>query len=256
MDLQLKGKKAIVTGATRGIGRAIAEILANEGVDIAFTARNQADIDQTVAELQKKGVKVIGAALDAADGQGTRAWIETVGNVMGGIDILVLGASAFKIGNAEESWRAALEIDVLGVVHATDAAMPFLERAASENGDAAVVIISSVAAAEANFPDCYGAQKGAQVHLAKGLARSKAAAGVRVNLVSPGAVFAKDGPWDKIKANDPNMFETYVQTIPFGRMGRAEEIGNAVVFLASPAASYITGANLVIDGAMTARVNY
>jgi len=256
MKLNLAGKTAIITGGTRGIGRAIADSLADEGVNVAICARNPEEVRTTEAELAKKGIKARGDVIDAGDEEKIKAWVVDVCNTMGGIDIVIPNASAFRTGNDPDAWRAAMEIDVIGAVNATTAAMPFLEQAAKEKGDAAVVIVSSAAGGEAKYTNCYGAAKAAQVHLAKGLAREKASIPVRINLVSPGTVYFKGGAWDKIQQNMPDMYKAYMEANPMGRMGRPEEIASAVTFLASPLASFITGANLLIDGGMTYRVNY
>lgn len=256
MDLHLKGKKAIVTGATRGIGRAIAETLAAEGCDVAICARNQLQVNETVESLTKKGVKAFGGTVDIADAEGFKKWIAEAGQLLGGIDILVSNASALQNGNAEAAWQACYDIDVMGAVRATDAAMPFLEKAAEKNGDAAIVVISSISAAETSYPNSYGAMKAAQIHFAKGLAKEKAGKRVRVNTVSPGTVYFKGGVWDMIEQHMPDTFKDAMRRNPTGRMATPQDIANATVFLASPASSFTTGINMVVDGAMTGRVNF
>jgi 3-oxoacyl-[acyl-carrier protein] reductase len=256
MDLGLKGKKAIVTGATRGIGRAIAETLAAEGADIAICARNKDQVADAVAALKKTGVNVIGGVVDIADGPALKAWIAEAGEKLGGIDIVVSNASALANGNSEEAWKAGFDIDVMGAQRAIDAAMPFLEKSAAASGDAAAVIISSISAAETSNANSYGALKAAQIHFAKGLAREKAAKHVRVNVVSPGTVYFKGGVWDMIEQHMPDMFKASFARNLMGRMATPQDIANATVFLASPASSFTTGINMVIDGAFTARVNF
>lgn len=256
MDLGLKGKKAIVTGGTRGIGRAIAETLAAEGVDIAICARNQDQVDEAVAALSKLGVKATGGVADIADGEGLKKWIADTAKAMGGLDILVANASALANGNDEKSWRACFEIDVLGAVNAFEAALPFLIEAAKKSGDAAATFISSISAAENDNANAYGAQKAAQIHLAKGLARQHAGDHVRVNTVSPGTVYFKGGVWNMIEEHMPDMFKQAMSRNPTGRMATPQDIANAAVFLASPASSFTTGTNLIVDGAISRRVNF
>ncbi|HCX66238.1 SDR family oxidoreductase [Parvibaculum sp.] len=256
MDLGLKGKKAIVTGGTRGIGRAIAETLAGEGVDVAICARNQDQVDEAITALSKFGVKATGGVADIADGEGLKKWIADMGKVMGGIDILVANASALANGNDEKSWRACFEIDVLGAVNAFEAALPFLTEAAKKSGDASATFISSISAAENDNANAYGAQKAAQIHLAKGLARQHAGDHVRVNTVSPGTVYFKGGVWNMIEDHMPDMFKQAMSRNPTGRMATPQDIANAAVFLASPASSFTTGSNLVVDGAISRRVNF
>lgn len=256
MDLGLKGKKAIVTGGTRGIGRAIAETLASEGVDIAICARNQDQVDEAVAALSKKGIKATGGVADIADGEGLKKWIADTAKAMGGLDILVANASALANGNDEKSWRACFEIDVLGAVNAFEAALPFLTEAAKKWGDASATFISSISAAENDNANAYGAQKAAQIHLAKGLARQHAGDHVRVNTVSPGTVYFKGGVWNMIEEHMPDMFKQAMSRNPTGRMATPQDIANATVFLASPASSFTTGINMVVDGAISRRVNF
>ena len=256
MDLGLKGKKAIVTGGTRGIGRAIAETLAAEGVDVAICARNQDQVEEAVAALSKLGVKATGGVADIADGAGLKKWIADTAKAMGGLDMLVANASALANGNDEKSWRACFEIDVLGAVNAFEAALPFLSEAAKKSGDASATFISSISAAENDNANAYGAQKAAQIHLAKGLAREHAPAHVRVNTVSPGTVYFKGGVWNMIEDHMPDMFKQAMSRNPTGRMATPQDIANATVFLASPASSFTTGSNLVVDGAISRRVNF
>ncbi|MDX5365538.1 MAG: SDR family oxidoreductase [Alphaproteobacteria bacterium] len=256
MDLGLKGKKAIVTGGTRGIGRAIAETLAREGCDVAICARNQGQVDEAVAALSKLGVKAHGGIADIADGEGLKKWIADTAKAMGGLDILVANASALANGNDEKSWRACFEIDVLGAVNAFEAALPFLTEAAKKSGDASATFISSISAAENDNANAYGAQKAAQIHLAKGYARQHAPAHIRVNTVSPGTVYFKGGVWNMIEDHMPAMFKQAMERNPTGRMATPQDIANATVFLASPASSFTTGTNLVVDGAISRRVNF
>lgn len=256
MDLGLKGRKAIVTGGTRGIGRAIAETLAGEGVDIAICARHQDQVDEAVAALSKKGVKATGGTADIADGEGLKKWIAEAAKELGGLDIIIANASALAQGNDEKSWRACFEIDLLGAVHAFDAALPFLKEAGQKSGDASAIFISSISAAESDSGGAYGALKAAQIHLAKGLAREHAGAHVRVNTVSPGTVYFKGGVWNMVEEHMPDMFKQAMSRNPTGRMATPQDIANAAVFLASPASSFTTGTNLVVDGAISRRVNF
>ena len=256
MNLGLKGKKAIVTGATRGIGRAIAETLAAEGVDLAICARNKDQVDEAVAALKKAGVNVVGGAVDIADGPGLKKWIAEAGNTLGGIDLLVTNASALTIGNGEEAWKGCFDIDVMGAQRAFDAAFPFLEKSAKASGDAAVVFISSVSAAETTDGNAYGAMKAAQIHLAKGLAKQHAGKHIRVNTVSPGTVYFEGGVWHMVETNMADLFKQMMARNPMGRMATPQDIANATTFLLSPASSFTTGINMVVDGAITTRVNF
>jgi 3-oxoacyl-[acyl-carrier protein] reductase len=256
MDLQLKGRKAVVLGGTRGIGRAIALTLAGEGVDVAVCARNAAQVEEAVGALSALGVKASGASVDVTDGAALKAWIGEAAEALGGIDILVSNAGAMAIGGDPASWEQNFRLDVLGAVNAFDAAKPFLLEGAKAHGDAAFVIIASVSAAESDSGSSYGPIKAALIHWAKGLARQHAPQHLRTNVVSPGAIYFEGGVWNTIETNAPAMFKGMLERIPLGRMGSPQDIANAAVFLASPASSYTTGVNLVVDGATTRRVNF
>jgi 3-oxoacyl-[acyl-carrier protein] reductase len=253
LDLHLKGRKAIVTGGTRGIGRAIAELLTDEGCDVAICARNQKGIDETVAALAEKGVKATGAAVDVADTRALRAFVGEMAARLGGLDIFVANVSALAMGMDEESWRRSLDIDVMGTIAGVEAAVPFLEKSSA----GAIVIIGTTGAIEmAGAMRPYASVKAALIPYVKGLARNLAAKGVRANMVSPGNVYFKGGVWNVVEERSPAVFKEMLAHNPTGRMGTPEEVANAVVFLASPRASFITGTNLIIDGALTQRVQF
>jgi len=255
MDLGLRGKRAVVTGATRGIGRAIAEVLAREGTDIAVCARGAGGVSETIDVLRGFGVKASGAAVDVADGPALHAWIIAAAAELGGIDILVSSPGAMVRANTEADWASNFHIDLMGAVRSVEAAKPFLEAAARQHGDASIVFISSAAAVEAAEEGSYGPMKAALVHFAKGLARQQAPKGIRANVVSPGTIYFKDGLWSQVEESDPERFKATLRRNPMGRMGSAEEVARAVVFLASPASSFTTGINLLVDGAYTSRVD-
>ncbi len=253
MDLGLKGKKAIVTGGTRGIGHAIASLLAAEGCDIAICARHREAVDATVASLAKTGVKATGGAVDVSDLEAQRRWIGDAAQTLGGLDIFVANVSALAQGMDEAAWRRGFEIDVMSTVFGIEAALPTIEK--SEAGS--VVVVGSTAMAEIYGPTrSYAAVKAALVPYVKGLARNLAAKNIRANMVSPGNVFFSGGVWDITRQRNPEMFNGMLARNPTGRMGTPEEVANAVVFLASPRASFITGTNLIVDGALTQRVQF
>ena len=251
MDLGLSGKKAVITGSTRGIGRAIANLLADEGADLAICARNQAEVDTAIAELSAKGGKVTGAVVDVADKASYQAWIASVGEELGGIDIFVPNVSAGGGAVGDEAWQANLDIDLLGTTRGIEAAMPFLEKSSA----ASIVIIASTAGVETFMgAQSYNAIKGALIVHGKQLSQQLAPQGIRVNCVSPGPIYIEGGAWDYINSNMADFYNSTLANQPSGRMGRADEVANAVAFLASPAASWITGVNLVVDGGFTKRV--
>jgi len=251
MDLGLSGKKAVITGSTRGIGRAIANLLAAEGVDLAICSRNQEEVDSAVAELSKAGGKVTGAVVDVADKESYQAWIAAAGEELGGIDIFIPNVSAGGGNMSEEGWQNNFNIDLLGTTRGVEAAMPYLEK----SGAGSIVIISSTAGVETFMgPQPYNAIKGALVIHAKQLSQALAPNGIRVNCVSPGPIYIEGGAWEFIKENMADLYNATLADIPRGSMGSAEEVANTVAFLASPAASLVTGVNLVADGGFTKRV--
>lgn len=256
MDLQLKGKTAVITGATRGIGWSIAECFADEGANVAICARNAEQVAEAVKKLEAKGVKAFGQVVDIADGPAIKAFVTAAGEALGGIDVLVSNASALVQGNDEGSWKAMFDVDVMGAVRTFEAAKPFLEKAAEKNGDAAFLITSSISAAEADNPSSYGAMKAAQIHYAKGVARENAPKKIRCNVVSPGTVFFEGGVWGNVKAGMPQFFDQMIKRNPTGRMATPEEIAAATVFLASPRSAFTTGINMVVDGAISRRANF
>jgi 3-oxoacyl-[acyl-carrier protein] reductase len=248
MDLGLKGLKALVTGGTKGIGGAIAQTLAREGVDVAICSRHADEVAASVAALQALGVKAYGAAADVGDARALKAWVQASGAALGGIDIVVANVSALAIPSTEENWQAGFQVDLMGTVRLVEAALPSLERSAH----AAIVTISSVSGREIDFASGpYGAFKAAIVHYTQGLAYHLAGKRIRANTVSPGNTYFKGGVWDQIEQGNPEFFKTALAMNPTGRMGTPQEMANAAVFLASPAASFITGTNLVVDGALT-----
>ena len=253
MDLQLKGKKAIVTGGTRGIGRAIVDTLAGEGCAVALCARNKGQVDETVASLREAGTKAHGGVVDVADTKALRAWIEQAAQALGGLDIFVANVSALAMGMDEDSWRRSLDIDIMGTVFGCEAALPALEK--SQGG--AIVVIGTTGLVEIAGPTRpYASVKAALVPYVKSLARNLAAKNIRANMVSPGTVYFKGGVWDVTEQKRPEIYKQALARNPMGRMGTPQEIANAAVFLASPSASFISGTNLIVDGALTQRIQF
>ncbi len=248
MDLELRGLKALVTGGTKGIGAAIAQTLAREGADVAICARHGDEVAQSVAKLRAHGVNAYGAAADVGDRAALTAWVTASGAALGGIDIVVANVSALAIPSTEESWQRGFDVDMMGTVRLVEAAMPSLERSAH----ASIVTISSVSGREVDFASGpYGAFKAAIVHYTQGLAYHLAGKRIRANSVSPGNTYFEGGVWNQIEQGNPEFFKQALALNPTGRMGTPQEMANAAVFLASPAASFITGTNLVVDGALT-----
>jgi 3-oxoacyl-[acyl-carrier protein] reductase len=248
MDLKLDGLRALVTGGTRGIGRAIVETLLAEGAHVAFCARDAESVAATEAELRAGGAVVTGSVTDVRDGAALAAWVTDSAAALGGIDIVVANVSAMATADTEENWAKCFDIDVMGTVRMVGAALPFLEQSSA----ASIVTISSVSGREVDFFEGpYGSMKAALVHYTQGLAHRLAPRGIRANTVSPGNTLFEGGAWGNAQRDRPEFFQTVLDLIPAGRMGTAAEMAAAVAFLASPVSSFTSGTNLVVDGALT-----
>jgi 3-oxoacyl-[acyl-carrier protein] reductase len=251
MDLGLQGKSVLVTGGSKGIGLAIADLFAAEGANVAICARNGDDVAKAVKALAARGGKAWGQGIDVGDPIALKSWIDGAANELGGIDCIVCNVSALAVGDTPETWEKSFRVDMMHTVNSVAAALPYLEKSTS----ASIMIISSVSGFEIDFAaGSYGAIKGALIHYAKGLAQQLVGKGVRVNVVSPGNTYFEGGIWQNIEKGSPELFKSAMALNPTGRMGTAEEVAFGVVMLASPRASRISGTNLIIDGALTKAV--
>jgi len=253
MELGLSGKRFLVTGGTRGIGRAVVEGLLAEGAAVAFCARTPDAVATAEAELAATGAIAIGTAVDVGDAAALADWVNSSATALGGIDGVVANVSALAIPDNPENWRTSFAVDLMGTIGLVEAALPHLER----HDAGSIVTISSVSGREVDFASGpYGTMKAAIIHYTQGLAYNLAAKGIRANSVSPGNTYFPGGVWSSIEQDDPELFATALGLNPTGRMATPAEVANAVVFLSSSAASFVTGTNLVVDGALTRGVQF
>lgn len=253
MDLKIKGKTALVTGGTKGIGRAIVEAFAAEGANVAFCARNADEVAATEQALAAHGIKARGTALDVGDADALRAWVEDTAGEFGGIDMAVANVSALAIPDTDENWETSFKVDLMGTVNMVKAVLPHLEKSDVKS----LVAISSVSGREADFAaGPYGTMKTAIIGYMAGVALQVAEKGIRANTVSPGNTYFEGGVWQNIEGGNPDLFNFAMGLNPTGRMGTAEEIAAGVVFISSPLSSRTSGANLLIDGALTRGIQF
>ncbi len=252
MDLGIKGKKVILTGGSRGLGRAALDIFADEGADVAFFSRNPEHVEETRASLAGRGGKVFAQAFEVKDSARYTARLEKAAGELGGVDIFIHNISSSGSGGTDD-WDLTYQMDIKGAVDGCTALQPWLEK----SDDASVILMSSTAAVETFLvPQAFNALKAALITYGKQLSQAWGPMGIRVNTVSPGPIKFPGGNWSAIEEAMPEVYEATLNTFALGRFGTPEEVARSVVFLASPASCYTTGTNLVIDGGYTKRVQF
>ncbi|HUN92647.1 MAG TPA: SDR family oxidoreductase [Burkholderiaceae bacterium] len=245
MELDLAGRKAVVAGGSRGIGRAIALAFVGAGAQVSICARGAAALEAARAELSRAGRAVHAAACDLADAGAVGRYVAEAANALGGIDILVNNASGFGIGDDEAAWSAGIAVDVMSMVRASHAAIPHLERSSG----ASILHIASISGLRpAARNPAYGAVKAAMIHYAATQAAMLARRGIRVNCISPGSIEFPGGVWEERRLAADPLYDRVRRDIPFGRLGTPQEVASVALFLSSEAARWVTGQNIVVDG--------
>lgn len=244
MHISFNRRRILVAGGSRGIGRSIALGFAAAGADVAICARGLERLRQTEAELRNLGATVHASTCDLADGDAVIDWVDGAAEALGGVDVLVNNASGFARSDDEAGWGTSIDVDLMASVRASRAALPWLE----ENGGSIVHIASISGLAPSVRTPAYGAAKAALIQYTMTQAAALAGRRIRVNCVAPGSIDFPGGVWDEARRHEPDRYERVLRGIPSGRMGRPEEVAQAVLFLASDLASWITGQTLVVDG--------
>jgi 3-oxoacyl-[acyl-carrier protein] reductase len=245
MNIELGGTRAVVTGGSRGIGRAIALALAEAGAAVSICARGADALAAAREEIARFGRDAHGLVCDLADAAAVGGYIDAAAEALGGLDILVNNASGFGTSDDEAGWEKSIAVDLLATVRATRAALPHLEKSAA----GVILNISSISGfrASARTPP-YGAVKAAILEYTQTCAAQLARNRIRVNCIAPGSIEFPGGTWDRAKNQNPHLYGAILRSIPFGRLGRPEEVAQVALFLCSPLARWVTGQNIAVDG--------
>jgi 3-oxoacyl-[acyl-carrier protein] reductase len=245
MAFDFKGKRVVVAGGSRGIGRSIALGFAQAGADVSICARDPKALAAANEEIGRFGHKAHSARCDLADGPAVKRYVEEAAGALGGIDVLVNNASGFGSTDDEAGWAASLSVDVMATVRASHAAVPHIEKA----GGGSIINISSISGLQPSVrTPPYGAVKAAVIHYTVTQAAALARKGIRVNCIAPGSIEFPGGSWEQRKTSAPELYNRILKSIPFGRLGRPEEVANTVLFLCSPLGGWITGQTIAVDG--------
>ncbi|KAI5362675.1 putative short-chain dehydrogenase/reductase SDR, NAD(P)-binding domain superfamily [Septoria linicola] len=249
MHMGLENKVVLVTGGTKGIGRSMVRAFLNEGALVHYCSRTASDVKEADERYGKEypNSKAIGAVVDVTNKDKLTKWVTSCASQSSKLDVVVANVSSLSIEDSPENWQTAFQTDLMGTYNFIQASLPHLEASKGN-----IITISSVSGRDIDFscPGPYGTMKAGLIHYTAGLAHKMAPKGVRANTVSPGNIYIEDGAWGNIEQQMPDLFESQMKLNPMGRMGQAEEVADAVVFLASERATFISGTNVVVDGSL------
>ncbi|QQS12165.1 MAG: SDR family oxidoreductase [Rhodospirillales bacterium] len=245
MNFDFKGKRVVVCGGSKGIGRSIALGFSAAGAGVSICARDPKALEATRAEIAGHGVTAHAVSCDLADGKAVVAYVEAAAKALGGVDVLVNNASGFGSTDDEAGWAASINVDVMAMVRASNAAIPHLVK----NASSAIINISSISGLRPSVrTPPYGAVKAAMIHYTTTQAAALARKGVRVNCIAPGSIEFPGGSWEERRTSAPELYGRILKSIPFGRLGHPEEVANVALFLASPLAAWVTAQTIAVDG--------
>jgi 3-oxoacyl-[acyl-carrier protein] reductase len=242
--MSFAGKRVLVAGGSKGIGRAVALGFARAGAAVSVCARGAAALEATRAEIAAAGVTAHALPTDLSKADQVAAWVQQAAAALGGVDVLVNNASGFGSKDTEEDWAKSLDVDVMATVRASRAATPHLVAAKG-----CIVNVTSISGFRPSTrTPAYAAVKALLVNYTQSQAAMLARDGVRVNAVAPGSIEFPGGSWEQRRSSDPALYNRILGSIPFGRLGTPEEVAEVVLFLASPAARWVTGQTVIVDG--------
>jgi len=245
MKIDLSGKRAIVAGGSRGIGRAIALAFAEAGADVSICARGADALEAARKEIGACGAKAHAGTCDLADGDAIAGYVAGAIEALGGVDILVNNASGFGAGDDDATWENSVAVDLMATVRAVRAVRPLMEA----QGSGAILNISSISGFQPTIRNpSYGATKAAIIQYTLTEAAALARKGIRVNCIAPGSIEFPGGTWERARLNNPDLYGRILRSIPFGRLGKPEEVAQVAVFLCSPLAGWVTGQTIAVDG--------
>jgi 3-oxoacyl-[acyl-carrier protein] reductase len=252
MDLSLTDKVAIVTGSSRGLGLASARALVAEGCRVCICARGSEQLAEAAVEVEaaaRRPNMIRAVQADVSTREGVALVVERTVESFGGLDILVnnvgRAAGTDLLNTSDAEWQAAIDETLFPAIRASRLAVPHMKQ----RGGGAIIMIASIWGRESGGRMTYNAVKAAEISLAKALAQQLAPLNIRVNSVAPGSILFPGGSWHKRQQADPEAMAEFIRRdLPFGRLGRADEVGAVVAFLASARASWVSGASITVDG--------